>query len=95
MRRKNLRRWVHLAVTYDRATSRVTFYLDGQQVGEEKIEKSVPLHVGSAWIGQWNTADSGFKGTRNFHGRIEELTIWKCALRDDQIRQLCEGKLRQ
>ena len=88
---KNLNRWIHVAVVYDRAALKATFYLNGRRAGENKIEKYLPIQIGPAWIGQWNPAGLGYDGNRNFHGRIEEMVVFGRALKDEQIRELCEA----
>ena len=84
---EQLNRWVQSAVVYDHTALLVKFYHNGQLVGEEGISNHVPICIGPAWIGHWNTGGMPqySKDVRNFRGRIDELAIFGRALSSEEI----------
>ncbi|RLC77612.1 MAG: hypothetical protein DRI81_08290, partial [Chloroflexi bacterium] len=74
--------WHHWACTYDAATNTRTIYRDGQQVAQDtaaaNYQGSGPLQIGR---GLWD-------GSRAFHGRLDELAVWRDALTAAEIETL-------
>lgn len=78
-------KWHHLAVTYNPADSSITYYINGKQdavVYTPDFESS----VGDLRIG-------GHKAARNYwHGRIDDLQIFKGILTPSEINKVKNGK---
>lgn len=74
-----LNRWVHVAVTYDYATTTMRLYRDGVQVA---VNTSSPAGNGGAeFIGS-------HAGTASyFTGRIDEVKIWTRAITPAEVKQ--------
>lgn len=87
----SLRRWTHLAVTYDRPSRQVCFYRDGRIVSSVAVtaNQDAPIQIGPATLGRWRddkaTVDGG---PRNFRGRISELAIVGGAMSPEGVKQM-------
>jgi hypothetical protein len=90
---KRLFRWTHLAAVYDREAARIRFYADGDAMGEVNVAKRVPIRIGAARIGHWNSATMIDKKStvRSFHGRIDELAIFGRVCSPDEIQRMFEA----
>lgn len=84
----DLGRWMHLAVVYDGPARRVTHYRNGEPIGSSPLEGVVPLGIGPAEIGNWNTL-TWVDGTpiRSFNGRIDELAVFSAPLDAAELRR--------
>ena len=81
--------WIQLAVVYDRGQGRVTHYVDGRSADLAPVQFDVPLRIGDAEIGNWNTAARPDRQPiRNFSGCMDEFLIFSQALTDEDIREL-------
>lgn len=78
-------RWIHLALTVDRATGEVIHYLDGEAVVREVRGELPPLRIGKAEIGNWFSQGGGHP-IRSLNGRIDEFAILSRAMTPDEIR---------
>jgi hypothetical protein len=88
----DLGRWVHLAVVYDGQARRVTHYRNGEPIGTSRLEGAVPLSIGPAEIGNWNTLTfPDGAPIRNFNGRIDELAIFSTALDAAELRRAAQS----
>jgi len=84
--------WMHLAVVYDGPARRVTQYRNGVQVATSELPAVVPLTIGPAEIGNWNTRMFPDKAPiRNFNGRIDELAVFAAALDAAEVRRAYES----
>lgn len=84
--------WMHLAVVYDGAARRVTHYRNGVQVASSELPAVVPLVIGPAEIGNWNTLTSPDGAPiRNFNGRMDELAVFAAALDAGEVRRAYES----
>ncbi|MBI4646853.1 MAG: T9SS type A sorting domain-containing protein [Bacteroidia bacterium] len=78
--------WHLLVGTYDNATGKQKFYIDGvlrdsSTVGNINLQQStVPLGIGCYWDNSSGTIQRGF-----FHGVIDEVCIYNRALTDNEI----------
>jgi hypothetical protein len=82
-------RWVHLAVTYDRAAGVVTHYLDGQSAAAVPIEFDIPLRIGRAELGNWNIATHrNSSPIRFFSGCMDEFLLFSRALSGEEVERL-------
>jgi hypothetical protein len=83
--------WTFLATTYDNREGRVCHYVNGQQVSSAKLwrQQTQTIEIGQADIGNWALpiAHDPYP-IRNFIGRIDELTLWKVALSEAQLRAI-------
>jgi hypothetical protein len=84
------RTWVHLAGTYDGATARL--YVNGAQVDSKPVTgsfapDSTPLILGG------NGNDATGVPTELFPGRVDEIMLYRRALRADEIERLHAGAL--
>jgi hypothetical protein len=86
---KRFGQWIHLAVVYDRATSQVSHYIDGQRAAQEAILFDIPLRIGDAQIGNWNMASHrNNHPIRYFSGCMDEFLLFSRALSEEEIEQL-------
>ena len=84
--------WVHLAVVVDRAAHRVSHYVDGQEMSTHVLKIEVPLGFGRAEVGNWNPGTRRDRTPiRNFNGRMDELVVFRRALRPDEVRGLARN----
>lgn len=88
--------WLHLAVVIDGSNKRVTHYLNGSPLCEERLDVEGPFHVGDAELGNWN--GKGFPGDdpfmiRNFSGAMDEFCIFNRPLSASEVQRLySEGR---
>lgn len=81
----NDRKYHHLAVTYD--DGRVTFYLDGKQIGEQWIPGGEPVElVRNLMIGE----DLNMGTNEQLTGNADDVLVLGWALPADQIKALAE-----
>ncbi len=86
---ERLGQWTQLAVVYDRDGQQVTHYVDGRPVKQKAIELDIPLHLGDAEIGNWNTASFFDKHPiRHLSGCMDEFLLLARALTELEIEQL-------
>lgn len=84
-----LGQWVHLAVTYDQPAGAVTHYVDGAAVAQLPILFDIPLRIGSAEVGNWNTATRRDSvPVRHFSGCMDELLLFSRPLAEAEIERL-------
>jgi hypothetical protein len=81
--------WTHLAVVYDREGGQVRHYVDGQVIKLHSIKLDIPLHIGDAEIGNWNTASYADKyPIRYLSGCMDEFLMFSRALSGPEIERL-------
>ncbi len=81
--------WSLVATVYDRQESRVRHYFNGREVSAESIHFDQALKIGPADIGNWGVPFGRDKHpVRNFVGRMDELTLWKVALKGDDLQTM-------
>lgn len=81
--------WIHLAVVYDGPGRRVRHYLDGRQVSDEPTKADATLRIGTAELGNWNTADYRAKvPIRHFSGGMDELMLFDRPLSNAEVERL-------
>ena len=90
--------WYHLVVVYDGTATgdanRLKIYLNGVQKTFDSFQgaDSVPATINfggyPTWIGRPSYSSTYQK---NFNGKIDEVTIWKRALTDDEVLGLYNG----
>jgi hypothetical protein len=86
-----LGQWTHLAVVYDREAGQVTHYVDGQPVSQEEIKLDQVLRLGSAEVGNWNSAARRHNHpVRYFSGCIDEFLLFSRALGAEEVARLHE-----
>ena len=73
-----LKRWHHLAMTYDAATLKV--YCDGQLVAHKEVNRERQPGRGQLFIGRWANGYSFFAGV------LDEVRLYRRALTLDEIR---------
>lgn len=73
--RFEMRRWYHLAATFQRPT--ITTYVDGRQVGSSQWDYPVS-HKNDLVIGKWS-------GVNTHHGLIDEVKVYERALSGAEI----------
>ena len=94
-------RWLFLVTTYDALTGTVTHFRDGQQIGQGKFAHRLGAVLGPVEFGNWGaegtTPDTAWTRaqtanlrTRNFVGRLDELTILARVLPPEEIARLYE-----
>lgn len=81
--------WSLVATVYHRQESRVRHYFNGREVSAESIHFDQALEIGPADIGNWGVPFGRDKHpVRNFVGRMDELTLWKVALKGDELQTM-------
>ena len=86
-----LHRWMQFAAVYDGTAGKIQVYANGTLVGKVESPSHLPVCIGPAQIGCWDSTQFGTPGpTRNFHGRIDELVIFSRALGDDEVMRMYE-----
>jgi hypothetical protein len=81
--------WTHLAVVYDRDGRQVTHYVDGRPVKRAPLKVDIPLRIGDAEIGNWNTAARSDKyPVRHLSGVMDEFLLFARALGGEEIKRL-------
>jgi len=84
--------WNHVCSTYDRATQTVTHSFNGRRVFSKPLRVDQPIQIGMAEIGNWVVPERPKSlAIRNFIGRMDELTIWNCALDEREIADIYEA----
>ncbi len=87
----SLDRWIQLAVVMDTPRRDVSHYVDGRRVARDEMVLAQPLRIGDAELGNWGLpATIDPQPIRNFHGTMDEFTIYRTALSPDEIRTLFE-----
>lgn len=87
----SLKRWTHLAVTYDRPSCQVRFYRDGRLINGVAVmaNQDAPIQIGPATIGRWRDDKAAVDGgPRNFRGRISELAILGDAMSPEEVQRM-------
>jgi Concanavalin A-like lectin/glucanases superfamily/FecR protein len=81
--------WSQLAVVYDRDGGEVCHYLDGRRVKQTAVKLDIPLHLGDAEIGNWNTGSRSDKyPIRYLSGCMDEFVVFARALSGPEIERL-------
>ena len=92
-------RWLFLATTYDAKTGIVSHYRDGRPIGRGRFAHRLPAVLGPVEFGNWGASASSTdtewidrqlrnQRTRNFVGRLDELTILARVLSPEEIGSL-------
>jgi len=81
-----LNQWHHIAVSYDSATGKIRFYIDGALDAGRQYDVPRPVTVGPAWIGGWNGE------ARWFLGSLDDIRIYDRVLSASEIQTLYEGQ---
>ena len=81
--------WSFVATVYDRQAGMVRHYFNGREVAAEPIHFDQALEIGPADIGNWGVPFGNDRHpVRNFLGRMDELTLWKVALKGDELQTM-------
>lgn len=81
--------WNFIATVYDRREGMVRHFLNGREVSAEKIQFDQALQIGSADIGNWGIPfEKDNHPVRNFIGRMDEMTLWKVALKGEELLRM-------
>lgn len=86
--------WMHLAVVLDGSAKRVSHYVNGRLVSEQRLKINPPFRIGAAELGNWNGhgfPDSDPDMIRNFSGAMDEFCLFSRALPLSEIRALYSG----
>ena len=79
--------WHHIAIVYDAANRRIVGYYDGEaQVGDRTtwpVPATTDSLINNLSIGR-NAENNGWA----FGGELAELSLWNCALSDEQVRSI-------
>lgn len=86
-----LNKWSHVAVSYDAATKKVSFYLNGEldvvrDVNLQNVYGPSTIYAASAFV-----VDSA--ATYQFDGRMDDLTIWSRSLSEYNVKQTMAAPL--
>lgn len=81
-----LNQWHHIAVTYDSATGKIQFYIDGKLDAVRQYDVPRPVTVGPAWIGGWN------RESRWYRGSLDDIRIYNRVLSAPEIQILHQGQ---
>ena len=90
---KDLGRWIHLAVVYDRDSRLVSHYKNGELIGSSEIESPRKLEIGTGDLCNWPYQDWA-AGTqfeyRNLNGMMDEFIVLSRGLSADEVREMYE-----
>lgn len=81
-----LNRWVHVAVTYDAASTTMRLFRDGMLIS---TNAAVP-----AYTSENHFLASHTGGNSLLQGKMDEVRIWSVALTAAQLKRLCSRGLR-
>jgi ferric-dicitrate binding protein FerR (iron transport regulator) len=93
--------WLMLASIYDTVNSTVTHFVNGQQLGQVKVDAPPSLSLGDIEIGNWGVRADDPRWTRlqqagslilnrSFKGRLDEFALFSTALSPEEIRAIYE-----
>lgn len=86
---RQLGQWMHLAVSIDTKTGRVTHYVNGQRVASATMPRPKPLRGGAVELGNWGRPPKKeAHPQRRFNGRMDEFMIFGEALDGKTIREI-------
>lgn len=88
--------WMHLASVFDPERRMVSHYVNGERISEQEIEDDYfidKLRIGNGEIGNWGQPfrEEPTFAIRNLNGRMDEIAIFRAALKDDEISLLYEN----
>ena len=89
-------RWIHLATTYQSDVGKITHYLNGEVLHEEKIAEDLLVtttRIGAASICNWSIPikpDAEY-AVRNLNGSMDEFMIFSAALDKKEISEIYEN----
>lgn len=88
-------KWIQLAAVYDGTAQRMILYMNGQKIGS-KTTRMPSLKLGALELGNWPASSNMNSGIRDFHGRMDEFTLFDRALSANEIwRRYDVGKRRE
>lgn len=82
--------WVHLAAAVRRSDGHTWEWINGRLVNRRIFPAGIPIGPGRCRIGSWNPLGSPQpfdRPNRALRGRIDELTIWRRVLTDQEIAE--------
>lgn len=94
-------RWLFLTTTYNCASGALNHYRDGILVGGGSLQHRLPIVLGQLEFGNWGADGTAYDNkwvkqqpknqqTRNFVGRLDQLTILSRALNSQEVWNLFE-----
>ncbi len=89
---RDLGQWVHIATVYDKGRNRITHYLNGSSVFEERLDYPIAVQIGAATIGNWSQTRSSdhIPRIRSLNARIDEFVILRRVLTSGEIKEMYE-----
>ena len=94
--RDHFGKWIQLAAVYDGTAQRMILYMNGRRIAS-KAAKVASLTPGALELGNWPPGSATtVNRIRDFHGRMDEFTLFDRALSADEIHRRYEvGKPRE
>ena len=88
--------WHHVALSVDPLLNQAVLYVDGSQVGMVAAEKVFSPFLNEVYVGAYpGKYGNDFPSSGQFHGYIDELTLWDMPLSQNLVRQkmnhACDG----
>ncbi|QDU75865.1 FecR protein [Bremerella volcania] len=84
-------RWYHLASVIDLDQRKVTHYLDGVEVGQQRVQSVIgKVSLGECTLGAWAPGAEPETDDRSLNGDLDDVMIWNRALDAEQIRSLAD-----
>ena len=84
-------RWIHLAVSFDAGTQKVSHYADGELMATLPLKDPTPLRVGMAELGNWNDRrQQGGVAIRHLSGAMDEFALWDRVLTGAEIAEMAK-----
>lgn len=85
--------WIHLGVSYDFDSGRVSHFLNGVEVSSLQMVHHHPVSVPRGDLGNWNSGSSprGAIDIRNLNGRMDEFLFFSSALDAESLSAIYEG----
>jgi serine/threonine protein kinase/formylglycine-generating enzyme required for sulfatase activity len=86
--------WVHVGVTFNQATSAVSFYVNGKKYVGGDVPGQFSPSFGPGRIGAWNTEGVGYEfSDRFFRGLVDDVRIYNRALTATDFKALSSANL--
>lgn len=81
--------WQHVAVVFDLTRNRVSHYCNGGMISRHELQLPLSVQLRSAMLGNWDALDDKDGDMiRNFRGRMDDFSIYRKALSDQEVNEL-------
>ena len=82
----------HLALTYDKASSLGTWYLNGVIVAQRHLSGQITGTKGDLWFSHIDRSPGNWTTDRAYAGLMDEIAIYSRALSAEEIKSICTAE---